>query len=263
MDEIVSPDQICDFAFLTLQLLDKATLFSKNEVLKEYEKHKNDENLESLLLKKSFYPNGEELRFYNCSKYTLNEFLYKKEIEDAQWYTLKKEYALEKFIEMGGEGERFSKDDLAGLLIAISDEEDEIEFGDYLIENHPLEYSEYEDFKKKLKKEFDEYFNGFSTDVQDFFRIIPGIDEKLFYEIYCCMQNKGSTKKSIENIDWIVSNKENLISYINSYIKTFLKLDEKYINYDEMENFLINTLFEGCDFKEKTSILQFYMPGVY
>ena len=89
MDDIVNWDEICDFAFLVLQLLDKATLFSRRDVLEEYEKHKNDKNFAKRVLEKSIYPDGEELGFVNISRYTLDDLIYKKDIANADWYIVK------------------------------------------------------------------------------------------------------------------------------------------------------------------------------
>ena len=69
-EDILYNSELYEFIFFTLQLLDEATLYSKKEVLKEYENNKDKENLEELLLNKSIYPNGEKLGFYNISKYT-------------------------------------------------------------------------------------------------------------------------------------------------------------------------------------------------
>ena len=64
-----------EMIFLALKLIDDATLFSKENVIKEYEKNKNAENLTELLHDKSIYPNGEKLGFYNISKFTFNYFM--------------------------------------------------------------------------------------------------------------------------------------------------------------------------------------------
>lgn len=66
-----------NLAFSALSILDEATLFSKEDVLEEYENNKDAENLEELLLNKAVYPNGEKLGFYNISKFTLKDFLEK------------------------------------------------------------------------------------------------------------------------------------------------------------------------------------------
>ena len=67
-----------DRIFIALKLIDNATLFSKDNVIKEYENNKNAENLNELLYEKSIYSNGEKLGFYNISKFTFNDFLEKK-----------------------------------------------------------------------------------------------------------------------------------------------------------------------------------------
>lgn len=67
-----------EWAILALKLIDDATLFSKEDVIKEYENNKDAENLNELLHEKSIFPNGEKLGFYNISKFTFNDFSEKK-----------------------------------------------------------------------------------------------------------------------------------------------------------------------------------------
>ncbi len=237
--EELSHHKLCNFAFLALQLLDKATLFSKKEVLEEYDKNKNEKNLERLLLKKSIYPNGDELGFFNSSKYTLKDILNQKEIENTPWYTIKNAFNPKKI---------YFHDDYGWYSTKAEG------FERYLRDNHPFEYIAYENFLNQLKKEFDEYLNGFSTSVQEFFRIIPGIDEELLYNIIDYL-NKDVPINPLENIDYVLSNKETFSSVMYEYMKDSLKLDEGYVNYDELDNFLTNVLFEDSEFKERTSIL--------
>ena len=71
-----------EIVFLTLRLIDEATLFSKKEVLEEYEKNKESKDLEKLLYKKAIYPNRESLGFYNTSKFTLADFFEKDLAEE-------------------------------------------------------------------------------------------------------------------------------------------------------------------------------------
>lgn len=63
---------------LALQLIDKATQHSKENVLKEYKNNKDAENIEEILFNVAVYPNGEKLGFYNISKYSLNDFIEKE-----------------------------------------------------------------------------------------------------------------------------------------------------------------------------------------
>ena len=65
----IKSNKIDELVYLTLELIDGATLFSKETVIKEYENNKNDEDIEELLYKKAIFPNGEQLGFYNISKY--------------------------------------------------------------------------------------------------------------------------------------------------------------------------------------------------
>ena len=67
-----------EWIFLALKLIDDATLFSKDDVIKEYENNKDAKNLNELLHEKSIYPNGEKLGFYNTSKFTFNDFAEKR-----------------------------------------------------------------------------------------------------------------------------------------------------------------------------------------
>ena len=57
-----------EWAFLALKLIDDATLFSKENVIKEYENNKDAENLNELLHEKSIYPRGET--DFGCAKCT-------------------------------------------------------------------------------------------------------------------------------------------------------------------------------------------------
>ena len=100
-EDILYNSELYEFIFFTLQLLDEATLYSKKEVLKEYENNKDKENLEELLLNKSIYPNGEKLGFYNISKYTLNDILNKEEFKLEEFFSDKKIFLekLELFLE--------------------------------------------------------------------------------------------------------------------------------------------------------------------
>ena len=240
MDEIVSWDEICDFAFLALQLLDKATLFSKNEVLKEYEKNKNADNIEDLLFKKSNYPNGQRLRFYNCSKYTLNDLLNKKEIVDEKWYIIKKEFEAEYM----GKNEFFYDVDM------------EREFEKYLREKSPMAYWDYEKFEKNFRKEFSEYFSGFSAAVQhSFLKIIPELYDELFYKVKNNI-NKGNPIDLIEGIENTVSNRLLLNWFCIAQVEDMFNLEEDYVSYEEMRDFFLDVLFEDIDFfYEKASIL--------
>ena len=234
MNEITTWDEICEFAFLALQLLDKATLFSKKEVLEEYEKHKNEKNIENLLQEKSIYPNGEVLNFYNTSKNTLNDILYHKEIGNSDWYIIK-----EKF-----ESEYQTSNDI----------EKQKEFEEYLGDNFSYEYFHYREFERKLIEEYNEYINGFSVNVKDFIYNNQEIYREIFYKIKSNI-NKDPLINSIENINNIVNNKENLYYFFMNRIEYLLELDDKYINYHDLRDFLVDVLFEDVEIKEDITIL--------
>ena len=234
MNEITSWEEIYDFAFLALQLLDKATLFSKKEVLKEYEKHKNDKNFEKLLLEKSIYPNGDKLGFYNTSKYTLKDILYQKEVSNANWYIIKEKFESEN---------QFS-----------NDIEKEKEFEEYLGDNFGEEFFNYREFEWKLIEEYNEYINGFSVNLRDLIYSNQEIFREVFYKIKSNI-NKEIPINSIENINDIVKNKENLYYFILNCIENLLELDDKYINYNDIKDLLVDVLFEDTEIEQNTTIL--------
>ena len=163
MDDIVSWDELCDFAFFVLQLLDKATLFSKKEVLEEYEKHKNDKNFAKRVFEKAIYPNGDGLEFPNISKYTLDDLIYKKDIANADWYIMKEKFE--------------SKNQY------YDDYEKNIDFVDYLMKNSYEAYKDYMDFESELMQEYEEYLRGFNLTVTD---LIFGSEEskKIFRQVF-------------------------------------------------------------------------------
>ena len=72
---------IAEAVFQALALLDSATLYSKNEVLKIFEENEKNEDINDLLLEKAVYPNGEKLGFYNTSEYTLKE-IFKNDLSE-------------------------------------------------------------------------------------------------------------------------------------------------------------------------------------
>lgn len=62
-------------SFTFLKLLDSALKFSKEDIIKEYEKINSDESIGRRLFDKACYPNGDPLGFYNYSQYDLNNLL--------------------------------------------------------------------------------------------------------------------------------------------------------------------------------------------
>lgn len=56
-----------------LKIIDSSLKYSKEDVMKTYEKNKNSTELKSLLYKKAIYPNGKELGFYNISNFDLEK----------------------------------------------------------------------------------------------------------------------------------------------------------------------------------------------
>ena len=234
MNEITIWEEICEFAFLALQLLDKATLFSKKEVLKEYEKNKNKKDIDMLLLEKSIYPNGEELGFYNTSKYTLKDILYQKDVANADWFIIKEKFESEY---------QFS-----------NDIEKEKEFEGYLGDNFLNEFYNYGEFQEKLVNELNEYINGFSKNVIDLIFKNERIFRELIYVIRSNL-NKCLPIESIENINDIINSKDNLYNFVMKHIENLLELEDKYINYYDLRDFLLNVLFEDADIKQNTTFL--------
>lgn len=172
MVSIFKSDQIDELVFLTLQLIDGATLFSKEEVIKEYTNNKDDENIDSLLYKKAVYPNGEQLGFYNTSKYSLNDF-YGDELSEIEWT---------------------------------------------------------------------EYLNGFSSEIKDLFNIL--------FEGHFIPLDKLK-RHDIK----LLEKKEDINDFYLDYVGNLLDYEGEYVNYQDLSNYFINVLFEGIEFKEKTSIL--------
>lgn len=165
------PDLIDELVFLSLKLIDGATLFSKEEVIKEYESNKNDENIEELLYNKAIYPNGEQLGFYNTSRYSLNDF-YNINLPKTAW---------------------------------------------------------------------NEYLNGFSNEIKQLFnnpRFSPILWE--YFKDY-----------DIE----LLEKREDINDFYLDYFNHTSEYDGEYINYDDLKDYFNNILFEGIQFKEKTSIL--------
>lgn len=251
--EYFTKNEICDFAIGVLELLDKATLFSKNDVIEEYEKHQNDENIEKILLEKSIYPNGEELGFYNTSKYTFYDILFHEEIEDTYWYRAKRsfEWNSENYFEKHKEFEAY--------LNRFEHEEDILQ---------------YRKFEQKLKEDFIEYINGFSENVKNlilanelYHDIFNAIKCKINYARtfgynphtgeYYYYPNENDYEDSLDLND-AVSNKDSLYSLILKNIEQFLKFDDRYINYHDLKDFLVGVLFGDNEIKQDTTILQVF-----
>lgn len=70
------------FGFTYLKLIDSALKYSKENVLKEYEKNKNSKNLKEILKSVAVYPSGETLGFYNYSQYDLDKICEMKDCND-------------------------------------------------------------------------------------------------------------------------------------------------------------------------------------
>lgn len=157
---------------LALQLVDEATLFSKKEVIKEYEKNKDSENIEELLHNKAVYPNGEKLGFYNISEYSLSDF-YEDKLSDKEWW---------------------------------------------------------------------EYINGFSSQIRGLFNLLYKYSPTFMTRL------KPFNKK-------IVGKRENITDYFINSFDNLCEKDISYINYIDLSELLVNTLFEGIDFEKKISIL--------
>lgn len=175
--------KVDQLVFLTLQIIDEATLFSKEEVIKEYVDNKNDENIEELLYKKAVYPNGEELGFYNTSKYSFNDF-YRDNLSEREW---------------------------------------------------------------------EEYLNGFSREIKDMFDILFVGSSVPFKDLKRndIRRSRIKFKPHIQLLD----KKEDINDFYLERIDSLLNYDEEYINYYDFSKCCINVLFEGVEFKEKTSIL--------
>ena len=127
--------------YLALFLIDKALLFSKEEVIQVYENNKNAENLEELLYEKAIYPNGEKLGFYNTSKYTLKD-VYKNRFS--------KEIFNEYF-------KGFSKEIIA-LFRIFDGNFDDLEQNFYFL-GKPENYDDYVKCSEDLKNYFRNVFN--------------------------------------------------------------------------------------------------------
>lgn len=175
--------KIDQLIFLTLQLIDGATLFSKEEVIKEYVDSKDDENIEELLYKKAVYPNGEQLGFYNTSKYSFNDF-YEDTLTEEEW---------------------------------------------------------------------EEYLNGFSSEIKDLFKIILQYSYIPFEKLKD--YNIKVLVEKLKNHEINLEKKDDINDFYLEHIDNLLNYDEEYINYYDLSNYCINVLFEGIEFKEKTSIL--------
>ena len=61
------------FGFTYIKLLDTALEYSKEDVLREYEKNRNSNDLDEILMNTAVYPTGETLGFYNTSIYDLEK----------------------------------------------------------------------------------------------------------------------------------------------------------------------------------------------
>lgn len=231
INEKVRVDEILKSAFLVLQLIDEATLYSKDEVIKEYKTNKHAENIEELLLNKSIYPDGEKLGFYNKSKYSLNYFLDKKEIQQEQWHIIKEKFDEEFKNEFG----------------RIADDS-EPNFKKFLKENHKEDYESYLEFERKLKNEFIRYYYGFNAEIRELFLMLL-----INPEISLIKELKRNMNKNTSELN--IRNKIDMKNFYTSHLKNLLKINEEYINFDDLNNFLLNILFEDIEFKEKTSIL--------
>lgn len=229
MKEVIGPGEIAKLSFYALQLLDNATLYSKEEVIKEYETNKNAKNLEERLHNKSIYPNGEKLGFYNISKYTLNDILDKKDLYDESLKILREEY----------------ENSISKKFVIMSDLYKEMDFKDYLREHSNEEYEKYMILERKLEEEFSEYFKGFDKEVQQLFYILTKNPDVLIN-----LLKKNINKTTKKHID----NKESITNLIINYLK-YIDLDERYIDYNNLNDFLIKILFEDIKINEKISIL--------
>lgn len=265
--EYVTKNIICDFLLGALELIDKATLFSKNDVLEEYEKHKNDENIEKILLEKSIDRNGEQLGFYNTSKYTLKDILYHEEIKDTYWLGIKSMFEI----------------DYENANKSLSYFEKQKEFEAYLNMYDERDILQYKEFEQKLKEKYIEYLRGFSENVKNLLNT-DGIFRDIFYAIKCKLNDAhGQINKFYtipeKFIDDTVFNKYHFLFHFNmdtgeymynpiskdclysvllKAIENLLNLNERYINYHDLKDFLVGVLFEGNEIKQDTTILHVF-----
>lgn len=97
-------------------------------------------------------------------------------------------------------------------------------------------------FKEIEKANVDGIDLYFPKESESYFKIISNL-------------NKGTPIESIENINDIVKNKEDLYNFVLNHIENMLGLDEKYINYPDLRDFLVGILFDETEIKQDATIL--------